>query len=61
MALFTKAKERERERYYLLAGMGSKRAMRRKRIVMLQWAIGAGLLTSLAVAGILYLIHYVTR
>ena len=43
----------EPERYYLFAGMGG-RASRRKHKIILQWAIGAGLLVSAVVAGLLY-------
>ena len=47
--------KKEPQRFYLLPGMGG-RAMRRKRKVFLQWAIAAGLLVSVIVAGILYLL-----
>jgi hypothetical protein len=47
---------KERERYYLLPGMGGK-AWQRKRRVMLQWSIVAGLFVSVAVAGVLYLLY----
>jgi hypothetical protein len=46
---------KERERYYLLAGMGGS-AMRRKHKRILQWSIAAGLCVSGIVAGLLYLI-----
>jgi hypothetical protein len=48
--------KKEQERFYLLPGMGG-RALRRKRKVMLQWSIVAGLLVSAIVAGILYLLY----
>ncbi len=47
-------KGKERERYYLLPGMGG-RAYRRKRLIILRWSIATGLLASLILAGILYL------
>lgn len=47
---------KERERYYLLPGMGG-RAMRRKRKLMLQWGIAAGLAVSAIVAALLYYLH----
>jgi hypothetical protein len=47
-------RDKERERYYLLPGMGG-RALRKKRYMMLKWSIAAGLLTSIALASILYL------
>jgi hypothetical protein len=49
-----KGKAKERDRYYLLPGMGG-RAARRKRRMILQWSIIAGLLASLILAGVLYL------
>ena len=48
-------KNKERERFYLLPGMGG-RALRQKRKVMLAWALVAGLVASAVLAGILYLI-----
>jgi len=53
MALF--ARDKEKERFYLLPGMGG-RNLRRKRRVILQWAIVAGLCTSAALAALLYFI-----
>jgi hypothetical protein len=50
------AERRERERFYLLPGMGG-RAYRRKRKIILQCAIGAGLLASALVALAFYLIN----
>jgi hypothetical protein len=47
-------KAKERQRYYLLPGMGG-RAARRKHRMILRWSIAAGLLASTVVAGILYL------
>jgi len=47
---------KERQRYYLLPGMGGS-AMRRKRKLILQWSIAAGLCVSAIVAGILYLLY----
>ena len=53
MALF--AHDKEKERFYLLPGMGG-RNLRRKRRVILQWSIIAGLFTSIVLATLLYLI-----
>jgi hypothetical protein len=53
MALF--ARDKEKERFYLLPGMGG-RNLRRKRKVILQWSIVAGLFTSIVLAILLYLI-----
>jgi hypothetical protein len=53
MALF--ARDKERERFYLLPGMGG-RNLRRKRRVILQWSIVAGLLVSAVLGCLLYLI-----
>ena len=46
-------RDKERERFYLLPGMGGK-AMRRKRKLMLRWAIVAGLFVSLVLACLLF-------
>jgi hypothetical protein len=48
--------EKERERYYLLPGMGGK-AVRRKRKMMLQWSVATGIFVSAVVGGLLYLMH----
>ena len=48
-------RDKERERFYLLPGMGG-RARRRKEMVFLRWSLAAGLLVSAVVACILYLI-----
>jgi hypothetical protein len=48
-------RDKEKERFYLLAGMGGK-AFRRKRRVILVWSIGAGLLVSAVLACILFLV-----
>ena len=53
MALF--AHDKEKERFYLLPGMGG-RNLRRKRRVILKWSIIAGLFTSIVLAILLYLI-----
>lgn len=49
-------RDRERDRFYLLPGMGGK-AFRRKRRVMLLWAIGIGLIVSALVAWALFSLH----
>jgi hypothetical protein len=49
-------RNKERERYYLLAGMGG-RAAKRKHKLMLQWAIITGLSVSLVLAAVMYLVH----
>jgi hypothetical protein len=48
--------KKERERFYLLPGMGG-RALRRKQKIILRWSILAGLLVSAVVAGLLYLLY----
>jgi len=53
MALF--ARDKEKERFYLLPGMGG-RNLRRKRQVILRWSIVAGLFTSVILGLVLYLI-----
>jgi hypothetical protein len=49
------SKHRERGRYYLLPGMGGS-ALRRKRRLILQWSVVAGLLVSAGLACLLYFI-----
>ena len=48
-------RHKERERFYLLPGQGG-RASRRKQKIILVWAVAAGLVASLGVAGVLYLL-----
>ena len=48
--------DKERDRFYLLPGMGGK-AMRRKRNAMLLWAMLAGLVVSVTFAATLYWLH----
>ncbi len=47
------ARNKERERFYLLPGMGG-RALRRKQRVILRWSIVAGVFTSALLGCILY-------
>ena len=47
-------RDKEKERFYLLPGMGGR--ARRKEMRFLRWSIAAGLVVSAIVAGILYLI-----
>ncbi len=51
-------REKERERFYLLPGMGG-RAARRKHKRILTWSIVVGLIVSAALAVILYLVNRV--
>lgn len=46
-------RDKERERFYLLPGMGG-RSLRRKQRVFLQWSIAIGLVVSAVVACLLY-------
>lgn len=46
---------KERQRFYLLPGMGGRNLMRKRRIIM-RWTIFAGLLTSAALGWLLWLI-----
>jgi hypothetical protein len=48
-------RDKERERFYLLPGMGG-RARRQKEMRYLRWSIAAALLVSAVVAAILYFI-----
>jgi hypothetical protein len=52
--MFGFARDKERDRFYLLPGMGG-RAFRRKQRVILWWTLAAGLLVSGFVAGALFL------
>jgi len=52
MPLFSR--DPERDRYYLLPGMGG-RAVRRKQRTTLMWAIAIGLIVSGGMAALLYL------
>lgn len=49
------ARDKKRERFYLLPGMGG-RARWKKEMKFLRWSIAAGLLASAIVACFLYLI-----
>jgi high-affinity Fe2+/Pb2+ permease len=51
--MFWRKKDKEKERFYLLAGMGG-RSARRKHLVILLWSLVAGLLVSIAFAIALY-------
>ena len=54
------ARNNDRERYYLLAGMGG-RAAKRKHKQMLQWAIATGLFASAVLALAMYVVHHYSR
>ena len=47
---------KERQRFYLLPGMGGT-SLRRKRKLILGWSIVAGLLASAIMAGIIFLMY----
>ncbi len=49
-------KEREQRRFYLLPGMGG-RALRRKQRLILRWSLVAGLVVSIVLAVLLYLLN----
>ena len=49
------AHDKEKERFYLLPGMGG-RNLRRKRRVIMRWSIVAGIFASAVLAVVLYLI-----
>jgi len=48
--------DKERDRFYLLPGMGG-RALRRKKILMLVWAVSAGIIVSGTFAAVLWLMN----
>ena len=52
--------DRERQRYYVLPGMGGKAARRKNRLI-LRWAIVAGLLVSACLASLLILLNHLDR
>jgi hypothetical protein len=51
--MFGFGKRKERQRFYLLPGMGG-RALRRKRRMFFWWSVVAGLVASAILAGALY-------
>lgn len=53
---FTKPKNREEHRYYLLPGMG--KANRRKHALYLRWALAVGLIISLVTAIVIYFVQH---
>jgi hypothetical protein len=55
LTIFKSEQAKERERFYLLPGMGGSN-LRRKRRKILAWSIIAGLVFSAMVAGLLYLL-----
>jgi hypothetical protein len=46
-------RDKERQRFYLLPGMGGS-ALRRKHRLFLRWSIAIGLVVSAILAGLLY-------
>ena len=58
--MFRSAKDKPRQRFYLLPGMGGG-AMRRKRKAILKWTLAAGLFFSALVAFLLYIIYKMPR
>jgi hypothetical protein len=54
--MFWTKKDKEKERFYLLAGMGGS-AARRKHKVFLAWSIVAGVLASFILALTLYFVN----
>ena len=53
-------KNKERERFYLLPGMGGS-AVRRKQKWMLRWGIVAGLIVSALLAAALYAVDHFSK
>ncbi|MDB6021123.1 MAG: hypothetical protein JWQ04_980 [Pedosphaera sp.] len=49
-------RNKEKERFYLLAGMGG-RSLRRKRRIFLAWAVAAGSVVSILVGIALYYVN----
>jgi hypothetical protein len=50
------ARDKEKDRFYLLPGQGGKAARRKQRFILL-WSIVFGLLVSAGFAGVLHLIN----
>ena len=48
--------KKERQRFYLLPGMGG-RALRRKRSLILRWSIAAGLVASGMAGAVIYFLY----
>ena len=53
---FKKKEEKPRQRFYLLPGMGG-RLRRKKKLLILKWTLGAGLLFSGILAVLIYLLN----
>jgi hypothetical protein len=51
------AKDKERERYYLLPGQGGRAARRKHRRILL-WSIVFGLVASAVFVGVLFLLNH---
>jgi hypothetical protein len=58
--MFGFAKDKERERYYLLPGQGGRSARRKHRRILL-WAIVFGLFASAVFVGAMYLLTNAVR
>jgi hypothetical protein len=52
--------KKERQRFYLLPGMGGS-SLRRKRKLILQWSVVAGILVAALVACVLYWLNNIGR
>lgn len=48
--------DKERDRYYLLAGMGKRLAMKKRRLFLL-WSVAAGLIFAALLAAFFYFIN----
>lgn len=55
--MISSARNKERERFYLLPGMGGQ-AVRRKQKWMLRWGIVIGLFVSALLAAVLYVANH---
>ena len=53
-------RNKEQERYYLLAGMGGQAYVRKQRFI-LKSALAAGFVVSMTLAAVLYLLNHVGR
>jgi hypothetical protein len=55
--MFWSEKDKEKNRFYLLPGMGGSN-LRRKRRLILKWSILAGLIVSAALAYLMYVTNH---
>jgi hypothetical protein len=60
ISMVPNTRDKERERFYLLPGMGG-RAVKRKQKWMMQWAVVTGLFVSAVLAAAMYWVNHLWR